>query len=330
MILLNPRDLKDRYPDARSAEVMRQTVSFFEHKGKARLLEDYYDRVWYADFLSFIAENRIFATMCTPAGEGAEDGRWDTWRNCEFAEILGFYGLQYWYTWQVSVLGLGPIWMSTERRAVRQRAAKALEEGGIFAFGLSEKDARRRHLLHRHDPHADGGTATRHAAASTTSATATRRRSSRPSASFATPTSTCSSRVDSQHENYNLVKNVVASQNYVSEYALAGLSRSPKPTFIAKGDHAWNSALNTVNIGKYNLGWASIGMCTHCALRGDHHASNRRLYNMHVTDFPHVKQMFTDALRATGRHEAVCASGRRLHASPLHPRTAAICCTTRW
>jgi len=36
-----------------------------------------------------VKANRIFATMCTPAGEGAPDGRWDTWRICEFAEILG-------------------------------------------------------------------------------------------------------------------------------------------------------------------------------------------------------------------------------------------------
>jgi alkylation response protein AidB-like acyl-CoA dehydrogenase len=50
-----------------------------------------------------------------------------------------------------------------------------------------------------------------------------------------------------------------------------------------------------VNIGKYNLGWSSIGMCTHALYEAIHHASNRRLYNMYVTDFPHVKQLFTDA-----------------------------------
>jgi len=70
-------------------------------------------------------------TNGTPAGYGAAGSRWDTWRICEFAEILGFYGLQYWYTWQVSVLGLGPIWMSGNE-AVKQRAARALEDGGIL------------------------------------------------------------------------------------------------------------------------------------------------------------------------------------------------------
>jgi len=138
MILLNPKQHTRPYADDRSAEVMRQTIAFFETKGKTKLLADYYDRVWYRDFLDYVKANRIFATMCTPAGEGADDARWDTWRICEFAEILGFYGLQYWYTWQVSVLGLGPIWMS-KNEALRRRAARALEAGGIFAFGLSEK-----------------------------------------------------------------------------------------------------------------------------------------------------------------------------------------------
>ena len=48
-------------------------------------------------------------------------------------------------------------------------------------------------------------------------------------------------------------------------------------------------------MGKYNLGWASIGVCTHAFYEAINHAANRVLYGMHVTDFPHVKQMFTDA-----------------------------------
>ena len=122
MILLNPGRPDRHYGDARSSEVMRQTIEFFETKGKERLLEDYYDRGWYADFLEYAKEHQLLATMGTPEGEGEGSGRWDTWRICEFAEILGFYGLQYWYTWQVSVLGLGPIWMSPNVE-LRKRAA---------------------------------------------------------------------------------------------------------------------------------------------------------------------------------------------------------------
>ena len=138
MILLNPNQPELPENDARTTELMRDTIEFFENKGKKRLVADYYDRGWYSDFLDYAKQRRLLATMCTPAGEGAPDARWDTWRVCQFAEILGFYGLQYWYTWQVSVLGLGPIWMS-DNEALRSRTAEALEGGGIFAFGLSEK-----------------------------------------------------------------------------------------------------------------------------------------------------------------------------------------------
>ena len=34
MILLNPKQHQRSYPDARSAEVMRATIGFFESKGK--------------------------------------------------------------------------------------------------------------------------------------------------------------------------------------------------------------------------------------------------------------------------------------------------------
>ncbi|MDH3625352.1 MAG: acyl-CoA/acyl-ACP dehydrogenase [Myxococcales bacterium] len=293
MILLNPKKHQRPYPDERTREVMLKTIEFFERKGKGRIKEDYHARVWYADFLDFVKEEQIFATMCTPEGYGAADSRWDTWRVCEFAEILGFYGLQYWYTWQVTVLGLGPIWMS-ENDDIKKRAAKALEQGGIFAFGLSEKE-------HGADvystemtltPKGDGrytarggkyyiGNGNKAAIVSTFGKLA----DSGEYVFFG---------VDSQHEKYNLVKNVCASQNYVSQYELEDYPVTDAD-IIARGDHAWNSALNTVNIGKYNLGWASIGMCTHALYEAIDHAANRRLYNMHVTDFPHVKQMFIDA-----------------------------------
>jgi len=138
MLLLNPKQHSRHYPDARSREIMLKTIDFFERKGKRQLKEDDRDRVWYADFLDFVKRERIFATLLTPAGYGGGDCRWDTWRICEFNEILGFYGLAYWYTWQVSILGLGPIGMSANEK-LKRRAAQLLEDGAIFAFGLSER-----------------------------------------------------------------------------------------------------------------------------------------------------------------------------------------------
>ena len=61
------------------------------------------------------------------------------------------------------------------------------------------------------------------------------------------------------------------------------------------GPAAFDAALNTVNVGKFNLGFASIGICEHAFYEAITHADARILYGMRVTDFPHVRQAFTDA-----------------------------------
>ncbi|CAB1077400.1 Acyl-CoA dehydrogenase [Olavius algarvensis Delta 1 endosymbiont] len=55
-----------------------------------------------------------------------------------FSELLGFYGL-YQYTLQVSVLGVGPIWMSKNEKQ-KKELAQQLKAGHVFAFGMSERN----------------------------------------------------------------------------------------------------------------------------------------------------------------------------------------------
>jgi acyl-CoA dehydrogenase len=100
--------------------------------------------------------------------------------------------------------------------------------------------------------------------------------------------------VNSQHENYECVKNICNSQNYVAEYALHSYPIT-EADILSKGRGAWDSALNTVNIGKFNLGWASIGICTHAFYEAINHAAHRRLFDHYVTEFTHIRQLFTDA-----------------------------------
>ena len=272
---------------------MAKTIEFFEQKGKRRLKEDDRERVWYADFLAFQKEERLFSTLLTPSDYGDDDCRWDTYRNCEFNEILAFYGLHYWYTWQVSILGLGPIWMSANEEA-KQRAARLLRDGEVFAFGLSER-------AHGADiystemtlsPQQDGtylangekyyiGNGNTAPMVSTFGRIA----DSGEYVFFA---------ADYRHRNYELRQNVINTQSYVADFCLRDYPIS-EADILSRGQEAWDTALNTVNVGKYNLGWASIGICTHALYEAVRHAANRRLYGMAVTDFPHVKQMFSDA-----------------------------------
>jgi len=293
MFLFHPHHRDRFYPDERSEEVMTKTIEFFETKGLARIKEDDHAAVWYQDFIDFVGRERIFATMCTPSGYGADDSRWDTWRVCEFAEILGFYGLAYWYAYQVTVLGLGPIWM-TDNEALKHHAALLLEDGAIFGFGLSEQD------------HGADLYSTEMALTATGEGTYVANGSkyyignaneAAMVSTFGVITDTGERVffvVDSQHPAFHLVKNIVHHQNFVAEYRLEDYPITDAD-ILSRGEAAWNAALNTVNIGKYNLGWASIGMCTHAFYEAIHHAANRHLYGMTVTDFPHVQRLFTDA-----------------------------------
>ncbi len=293
MRLLNPKTENFDHLDQESRDIMKKTIAFFEAKGKTELTEDYHAKVWYGDFIEFVKTERIFARLLTPEGYGKKDCRWDTARICDFNEILGFYGLPYWYTWQVTILGLGPIWMGNNEEK-KHEAAQRLENGDIFAFGLSEKE-------HGADLYssemtltpmgegnymADGGKYYIGNANKAGLVSVFAKDSDTDEYVFFT--------ADPTHANYDLVKNVVSNQSYVAEF---GLNAYPvtDADVLSRGDHAWNSALNTINVGKYNLGWAAIGICTHAFFEAITHASARSLYGKQVTDFPHVKHLMTDA-----------------------------------
>src|SRR6201990_85797 len=291
-MLLNPNQLERRYPDPRSGEIMAATVDFFESRGKARLKHDDHERTWYSDFLDHVGRGRIFASLLTPAEYGAEDCRWDTYRISEFAEIIGFYGLSYWYPFQVTALGLGPIWMSSNEDAKRKAAAQ-LEAGEVFAFGLSEQthgaDVYQTDMILQP---ADGGWVANGEKYYIGNANVARMVST--FGKIAGTDEYVFFGADSPHDRYDLIKTVSNSQNYVANFALRDYPVT-EADMLHRGPEAFHAALNTVNVCKYNLGWGAIGMCTHAMYEAVTHASNRVLYGTVVTDFTHVRRLLTDA-----------------------------------
>jgi acyl-CoA dehydrogenase len=296
-VLFNPRTYDGAGLDDESRRIMLATIEFFESRGKETLKQHDREGLWYSDFLEFVKRERVFATLLTPSAnaDGDSEKRWDTARICAFNEITAFYGLPYWYTWQVSILGLGPIWQS-DNEAAKQRAAKLLDDGAIFAFGLSEKE-------HGADiystdmvltPEGDGFRASggkyyigNGNLAGMVSVFGRR-------ADVEGPEGYVFFAADSQHPSYKLVKNVVNSQSYVSQFELEDYPVRAEDV-LHTGPAAFDAALNTVNVGKFNLGFASIGICEHALYEAIAHADARVLYGMTVTDFPHVRQAFTDA-----------------------------------
>jgi acyl-CoA dehydrogenase len=292
-IILNPKNIVAKYADEETKQIMQKTIDFFEGRGLKAMKDDFHACKWYTEFLDFMKANQIMAKLLTPTGYGAANSRWDSSRIVDFAEILGFYGLTYWYTFQVSALGLGPIYLGANEEA-KHKAAKLLQEGAIFAFGLSEKehgaDIYSSDMMLYPQPGgnylANGdkyyiGNGNEAAMVSTFGKVA----DTGEYVFFA---------VNSKHERYECVKNIIHNQDYVAEYALHDYPVTDAD-ILQRGGKAWDDMLNTINICKFNLGWASIGICEHAFYEAIDHASNRKLFGSYVTDFTHIKQIFMDA-----------------------------------
>ena len=292
-MLFNPKKHNIEYQDPETRELMQKVIDFMENKGLKSIKKDWHDKAWNYEFVEFMKENQVLATLMTPSGYGAENSRWDTSRNVAFAEITAFYGITYWYTFQVSMLGLAPVWLGSNEE-IKQKTAKLLQDGEVFAFGLSEKE-------HGADiyssdmmlePQDDGnykangdkyyiGNGNEAAIVSTFGKV----KGTDDYVFFG---------VDSKHPNYNCIKNTVNEQNYVSEYEVTDYPITDAD-IMEKGPKAWDNMLNTINVCKFNLGFGAIGLCEHAFYEAIDHAANRNVYGSYVTDFPHVKRLFTDA-----------------------------------
>ncbi|WP_066896242.1 acyl-CoA dehydrogenase family protein [Mycolicibacterium houstonense] len=310
-VLFDPKRADFDQFDTRTREIFRATIDFFESHGKRWLKQQDRDRVWYSEFLDLIKREGIFATFLTPASEadGDPDKRWDTARNAMYSQILGFYGMQYWYVWQVTILGLGPIWQSSNT-AARKKAAALLDSGEIFAFGLSEQahgaDVYSTDMVL--DPNPDGSytaTGDKYYIGNGNLAgmvSVFGRRSDKPIIDSSDLDRRRPERdfdgylffaADSQHPNYHLRKNVVDGQMYVAAFDLEDYPVAADD-ILHEGKAAFNAAINTVNIGKFNLGFGAVGACEHAMYEAVTHAENRILFGRRVTEFPQIRRMLAD------------------------------------
>jgi len=323
MLLFHPKT----YDAARHDEATRRALlavrSFFEAKGPAELKQEHHAGHWYGDFLEMLAREGVFARFGTPADVGRLVGndaaRWDTARNNDLGELLAWYSLEHWYAWQVTVLGLGPVWMSGNAGA-RALVGNLLAQGGVFAFGLSER-------AHGADiystdmvltPSGAGWRATgakyyigNGNCAARVAVFGRIQRPEGPSANVADDY--LFFLADPAHPAYQLVQNVVHGQMYVSEFRLADYPVAPADV-LHTGKAAWDAALATVNVGKVQLAWASIGIAEHAFFEAVRHAHERVLYGTRVTDFPHVRRLLADAyvrLLAMKLYSARCSDYER-------------------
>jgi alkylation response protein AidB-like acyl-CoA dehydrogenase len=326
MLLFNPSAYDAAQYDEPTRRALLAVHRFFEAKGHAVLKAENHDAAWYDDFLEMIAREGIFARFGTPAAVGTLTGatdattaRWDTARNNDLSQLLAWYSLEHWYAWQVTVLGLGPVWTSGNAEAKRL-VGQLLAQGGLFAFGLSERE-------HGADIYStdmvltQDGTGWRASGekyyignGNCAARVSVFGRVQRPEGPSANPADDyLFFLADPKHPGYTLVQNVVHGQMYVAEFRLTDYPVTPADV-LHTGKAAWDAALATVNVGKVQLAWASIGIAEHAFVEAIQHAHRRVLYGTRVTDFPHVRRLLADAyvrLLAMKLYSARCSDYER-------------------
>ncbi|HZJ84004.1 MAG TPA: acyl-CoA dehydrogenase family protein [Syntrophomonadaceae bacterium] len=221
-------------------------------------------------------------------------------RMYEFSEICGFYGGAYWYTYHCSTLGLDPVLLGDNEEA-KHKAVEKMKDNALCGFGLSEKE-------HGADiystevsltPQADGSylaNGTKYYIGNGNVASTIT-----VFGKFADTGDYVFFVVDANHPKYECIKDIVSlNQQFVAEFQLNDYPIT-EADILSRGSKAWDDMLNTINICKFNIGSGSTGIVTHSFYEALNHAYHRKLYGGRVTDFAHVKRLFSDAwLRIMG------------------------------
>jgi acyl-CoA dehydrogenase len=69
----------------------------------------------------------------------------------------------------------------------------------------------------------------------------------------------------------------------------------PETDVVAEGRDAWDAVLGTVTLGKFFLGFGSIGICEHALQEATAHVCGRVLYGKPVVELPHIRSAMAQA-----------------------------------
>ncbi|MDD5169547.1 MAG: acyl-CoA/acyl-ACP dehydrogenase [Syntrophales bacterium] len=294
-LLLNPQRLEQVMSDKKTQDLFNLTVEFFEHKGNYSMRIDSKSKRLPTDWYQFIKESGLFATLLTPAGYGDADSRWDHYRITAASELLGFYGL-YQYNFQVSILGVGPIWISKNERQ-KQELAQLLKVGHVFAFGMSER-------VHGADLYSNEASIT---PVGDGKYIANGEKYYIGNSSRAPKISVMGKNAKTGEFVFWVVDCRDRHCKYCGDIEVVGMFAGQLGRFemieypltdadiLETGDAAFAMGLSTVNIGKTQTSMKNVGMATHMLYEAVNHAHNRYLYSKRVTDMPHIKRALLEA-----------------------------------
>ena len=282
-------------------------ADFFTRKGAVALRAEDDGERWYQDWLDYQAAHHLYASLLSPERYSSRGNRLDLLRLVRFLEAFAYFSPSHGYSLQVSFLGLFSILMGSNDDLKREAVA-ALEAGGLFALGVSEKEhgsdllgngfsvvetsdgdavptafvaGGRKYYIGNANCAAIVSILARVGRLDGAEGAAARHRAPLALVAVRPPTS----------PGYRTVRKIRTSgvrSAFVGELEVAGHT-VPPGDFVAEGRAAWDAVFGTVTLGKFFLGFGSVGICEHAMAEAVAHLRGRVLYRRPVLDMPHIR-----------------------------------------
>jgi acyl-CoA dehydrogenase len=278
---------------------VRLLIEFFQAKGLAALKQEDRQEEWYADWIDYQARHGLYAGLLSPQRYSSLGHRFSVSRLVRFLEVFAYFSPAHGYSLHVSFLGLFPILMSDNEPLKREAVAK-LEAGGLFAFGVSEKahgaDLFANEFLLTPAPAggwvAEGskyyiGNAN---AACIVSILAKKGGPEAGGSSRRMPFVFVAIRPREApaYQDVRKIRTLGIRSAFVGEFTVKD-HRLPDGDVISQGRQAWDAGLDTVNLGKFFLGFGAVGICERAFTEAFAHLRHRILYGKPVSEMPHVR-----------------------------------------
>jgi acyl-CoA dehydrogenase len=278
---------------------IRLVVDFFQRKGlRALKLEDR-EETWYQDWIDYQARNGLYAGLLSPKRYSKRGSHFSMAKLTRFGETLSYFGPAHAYSLQVSFLGLFPILMCSNE-ALKKEAIAKLENGGLFAFAVSEQ-------AHGSDLFANEFTVTPTGdsdaeakgskyyignvnAASMITILGKKGRPGAADRSKRAPFIffALRPRDTPAFQNMQKIRTLGIRSAFVGGFDIKDHT-VPESDVISRDREAWEAVFTTVNLGKFFLGFGSIGICEHALAEALAHMGRRALYGKSVLDMAHIR-----------------------------------------
>lgn len=279
----------------------KQLIDFFHTKTTEQLRNEDMSEQFYHDFVEYAEKHKLYSYFLTPQ-EFSKEGRcFDIKTICRFMELFAYLSPSHAYSLQVTFLGIFPFLMS-KNLSIKKEAIQALQNGKFFAFGLSEKEHgsdiySSETIVHSNTNgnyiangkkyyigNANCAEFISVLGVKESQSTMLEKNSKEDFVFFA-----LRPKKSESFQNVKKIRTLGVKTAFVGGFEIKN-HNFPKSDIIAEGKNAWDAIFGTVNLGKFYLGFGSIGICEHAFQEAILHTKNRVLFSKPVYEMSHIKK----------------------------------------